>query len=157
MVRGASLISVFFFLLPYVIVESEVGLSIIFMNSKWFVSTFILILRSQKFICIAFYSYLWSETPILKTFNVLLELGSDRTEFLKLCKRVEYIVRAWYLLQFEDLMVCGLSGLSYENFTLLYTSLLILHIISGLVTRTQFSFLASSFYLNWRSFCICTL
>ncbi|XXG59504.1 hypothetical protein AAC387_Pa04g1577 [Persea americana] len=34
----------------------------------------------------------------------LIELSSDRTEFLKLCKRVEYTVRAWYLLQFEDLM-----------------------------------------------------
>ncbi|XP_040370842.1 uncharacterized protein LOC112186322 isoform X4 [Rosa chinensis] len=28
----------------------------------------------------------------------------DRDEFLKLCKRVEYTIRAWYLLQFEDLM-----------------------------------------------------
>lgn len=33
------------------------------------------------------------------------EQSSDRTEFLKLCKRVEYTIRAWYLLQFEDLMV----------------------------------------------------
>ncbi|KAG8656053.1 uncharacterized protein LOC110613027 isoform X2 [Manihot esculenta] len=32
------------------------------------------------------------------------ELSSDRAEFLKLCKRVEYTIRAWYLLQFEDLM-----------------------------------------------------
>ncbi|KAI8571196.1 hypothetical protein RHMOL_Rhmol01G0100100 [Rhododendron molle] len=29
----------------------------------------------------------------------------DRAEFLKLCKRIEYTIRAWYLLQFEDLMV----------------------------------------------------
>ncbi|KVH87850.1 hypothetical protein Ccrd_024840 [Cynara cardunculus var. scolymus] len=32
------------------------------------------------------------------------EQSSDRAEFLKLCKRVEYTIRAWYLLQFEDLM-----------------------------------------------------
>ncbi|KAF3946878.1 hypothetical protein CMV_026904, partial [Castanea mollissima] len=32
------------------------------------------------------------------------QLDSDRAEFLKLCKRVEYTIRAWYLLQFEDLM-----------------------------------------------------
>ncbi|MCI07829.1 hypothetical protein A2U01_0028898, partial [Trifolium medium] len=30
--------------------------------------------------------------------------SSDRAEFLKLSKRVEYTIRAWYLLQFEDLM-----------------------------------------------------
>lgn len=35
------------------------------------------------------------------------EHSSDRAEFLKLCKRVEYTIRAWYLLQFEDLMVCS--------------------------------------------------
>ncbi|KAJ6401230.1 hypothetical protein OIU84_016609 [Salix udensis] len=29
---------------------------------------------------------------------------SDVDEFLKLCQRVEYTIRAWYLLQFEDLM-----------------------------------------------------
>ncbi|RZS27473.1 hypothetical protein BHM03_00060950 [Ensete ventricosum] len=34
----------------------------------------------------------------------LAEQNSDRAEFLKLCKRVEYTIRAWYLLQFEDLM-----------------------------------------------------
>ncbi|KAJ0908902.1 hypothetical protein HanRHA438_Chr07g0315581 [Helianthus annuus] len=34
----------------------------------------------------------------------LIEHHTDRTEFLKLCKRVEYTIRAWYLLQFEDLM-----------------------------------------------------
>lgn len=32
---------------------------------------------------------------------------SDVDEFLKLCQRVEYTIRAWYLLQFEDLMVIG--------------------------------------------------
>ncbi|XP_008797121.2 uncharacterized protein LOC103712386 [Phoenix dactylifera] len=34
----------------------------------------------------------------------LIVFASDRMEFLKLCKRVEYTIRAWYLLQFEDLM-----------------------------------------------------
>ncbi|KAF6169758.1 hypothetical protein GIB67_004150 [Kingdonia uniflora] len=50
-----------------------------------------------------------SVIPILKprlimTLGNLIERGSDRAEFLKLCKRVEYTIRAWYLLQFEDLM-----------------------------------------------------
>ncbi|PKU66332.1 uncharacterized protein LOC110103460 [Dendrobium catenatum] len=50
-----------------------------------------------------------SVIPILKpklimTLANLIEHGTDRAEFLKLCKRVEYTIRAWYLLQFEDLM-----------------------------------------------------
>ncbi|KAL6994534.1 hypothetical protein U1Q18_012636 [Sarracenia purpurea var. burkii] len=50
-----------------------------------------------------------SVIPILKpklimTLANLIEHGSDQAEFLKLCKRVEYTIRAWYLLQFEDLM-----------------------------------------------------
>ncbi|CAA7396381.1 unnamed protein product [Spirodela intermedia] len=50
-----------------------------------------------------------SVVPILKPKLImhlagLIEHGSDRAEFLKLCKRVEYTIRAWYLLQFEDLM-----------------------------------------------------
>ncbi|KAL2939525.1 Ketol-acid reductoisomerase (NADP(+)) [Bienertia sinuspersici] len=50
-----------------------------------------------------------SVIPILKpklimTLANLIEHSNDRSEFLKLCKRVEYTVRAWYLLQFEDLM-----------------------------------------------------
>ncbi|CAN1243915.1 hypothetical protein LINPERPRIM_LOCUS5872 [Linum perenne] len=50
-----------------------------------------------------------SVIPILKpklimTLANLIEHTSDRAEFLKLCKRVEYTIRAWYLLQFEDLM-----------------------------------------------------
>ncbi|KAI4350426.1 hypothetical protein L6164_004883 [Bauhinia variegata] len=50
-----------------------------------------------------------SVIPILKprlimTLANLIEHSSDRAEFLKLCKRVEYTIRAWYLLQFEDLM-----------------------------------------------------
>lgn len=50
-----------------------------------------------------------SVIPVLKprlvmTLANLIEHSSDRSEFLKLCKRVEYTIRAWYLLQFEDLM-----------------------------------------------------
>ncbi|KAL6890217.1 hypothetical protein ACP4OV_008980 [Aristida adscensionis] len=50
-----------------------------------------------------------SVIPILKPRLIvkladLIERGNDRSEFLKLCKRVEYTIRAWYLLQFEDLM-----------------------------------------------------
>ncbi|KAE8021236.1 hypothetical protein FH972_007144 [Carpinus fangiana] len=50
-----------------------------------------------------------SVIPIIKpklimTLANLIEHNSDRTEFLKLCKRIEYTIRAWYLLQFEDLM-----------------------------------------------------
>ncbi|KAK1272028.1 hypothetical protein QJS04_geneDACA020996 [Acorus gramineus] len=50
-----------------------------------------------------------SVIPILKPKLImklayLIELASDRDEFLKLCKRIEYTIRAWYLLQFEDLM-----------------------------------------------------
>ncbi|XP_006662966.1 uncharacterized protein LOC102700471 [Oryza brachyantha] len=50
-----------------------------------------------------------SVIPILKPKLImklayLIEQDKDRAEFLKLCRRVEYTVRAWYLLQFEDLM-----------------------------------------------------
>ncbi|XP_068665126.1 uncharacterized protein [Aristolochia californica] len=50
-----------------------------------------------------------SVVPILKPklivkLTYLIEQASDRAEFLKLCRRVEYTIRAWYLLQFEDLM-----------------------------------------------------
>ncbi|GAB4847375.1 hypothetical protein Ancab_026433 [Ancistrocladus abbreviatus] len=50
-----------------------------------------------------------SVIPILKpkltmTLANHIENESDRTEFLKLCKRIEYIIRTWYLLQFEDFM-----------------------------------------------------
>ncbi|XP_072950595.1 uncharacterized protein [Typha angustifolia] len=50
-----------------------------------------------------------SVIPIIKP-KLIIKLAklivddSDRNEFLKLCKRVEYTIRAWYLLQFEDLM-----------------------------------------------------
>ncbi|XP_073148357.1 uncharacterized protein [Henckelia pumila] len=50
-----------------------------------------------------------SVIPILKPKLIvhlanLIQHNSDRAEFLKFCKRVEYTIRAWYLLQFEDLM-----------------------------------------------------
>ncbi|CAL4992944.1 unnamed protein product [Urochloa decumbens] len=50
-----------------------------------------------------------SVIPILKPKLVmklayLIERDNDRSEFMKLCKRVEYTIRAWYLLQFDDLM-----------------------------------------------------
>ncbi|CAO2149107.1 unnamed protein product [Urochloa humidicola] len=50
-----------------------------------------------------------SVIPILKPKLVmklayLIERENDRSEFMKLCKRVEYTIRAWYLLQFDDLM-----------------------------------------------------
>ncbi len=38
-------------------------------------------------------------------YGAFAERSTDRAEFLKLCKRIEYTIRAWYLLQFEDLMV----------------------------------------------------
>ncbi|XP_061962361.1 uncharacterized protein LOC133682841 isoform X2 [Populus nigra] len=69
-----------------------------------------------------------SVIPILKpklimTLANLIEHGTDRAEFLKLCKRVEYTIRAWYLLQFEDLMqlyslfdpVSGAKKLEQQN------------------------------------------
>ncbi|CAD6256856.1 unnamed protein product [Miscanthus lutarioriparius] len=50
-----------------------------------------------------------SVIPILKPKLVmklayLIERENDRAEFMKLCKRVEYTIRAWYLLQFDDIM-----------------------------------------------------
>ncbi|GKV44375.1 hypothetical protein SLEP1_g51567 [Rubroshorea leprosula] len=72
-----------------------------------------------------------SVIPILKpklimTLANLIEHSSDRAEFLKFCKRVEYTVRAWYLLQFEDLMqlyslfdpVHGAQKLQQQNLSL---------------------------------------
>ncbi|OAY76326.1 hypothetical protein ACMD2_13841 [Ananas comosus] len=49
-----------------------------------------------------------SVIPILKPKLImklasLIERDADRTEFLKLCKKAEYTIRAWYQLQFEDL------------------------------------------------------
>ncbi|CAJ1953321.1 unnamed protein product [Sphenostylis stenocarpa] len=50
-----------------------------------------------------------SVIPVLKphlimTLASLIKHSADRLEFLKLCKRIEYTIRAWYLLQFEDMM-----------------------------------------------------
>ncbi|KQK11333.1 uncharacterized protein LOC100835927 [Brachypodium distachyon] len=55
----------------------------------------------------------------------LIERESDREEFLKLCKRVEYTIRAWYHLQFDDMMelfalfdpVHGAKKLQQQNFS----------------------------------------
>uniref|UniRef100_A0A453K4G4 Uncharacterized protein n=1 Tax=Aegilops tauschii subsp. strangulata TaxID=200361 RepID=A0A453K4G4_AEGTS len=55
----------------------------------------------------------------------LIEHEVDRNEFLKLCKKVEYTIRAWYLLQFDDLMqlyslfdpVNGEKRLEQQNLT----------------------------------------
>ncbi|KAK4782945.1 hypothetical protein SAY86_007319 [Trapa natans] len=72
-----------------------------------------------------------SVIPVLKpkiviTLANLIERSTDRAEFLKLCKRVEYSIRAWYLLQFEDLMqlyslfdpVHGTQKLEQQNLSL---------------------------------------
>uniref|UniRef100_A0A6N2M8G0 Aminopeptidase n=1 Tax=Salix viminalis TaxID=40686 RepID=A0A6N2M8G0_SALVM len=69
-----------------------------------------------------------SVIPVLKpklimTLANLIEHGADRAEFLKLCKRVEYTIRAWYFLQFEDMMqlyslfdpVSGAKKLEQQN------------------------------------------
>ncbi|KAH1047890.1 hypothetical protein J1N35_038674, partial [Gossypium stocksii] len=50
-----------------------------------------------------------SVIPILKpklimTLSNLIQHSADRAEFVKFSKRVEYTIRAWYHLQFEDLM-----------------------------------------------------
>jgi hypothetical protein len=55
----------------------------------------------------------------------LIEQQSDREEFLKLCKRIEYTIRAWYHLQFDDMMelfalfdpVHGAQKLQQQNFS----------------------------------------
>uniref|UniRef100_A0A0E0JT61 Uncharacterized protein n=1 Tax=Oryza punctata TaxID=4537 RepID=A0A0E0JT61_ORYPU len=55
----------------------------------------------------------------------LIEHQSDREEFLKLCKRIEYTIRAWYHLQFDDMMelfalfdpVHGAQKLQQQNFS----------------------------------------
>ncbi|XP_027359525.1 uncharacterized protein LOC113868151 [Abrus precatorius] len=41
---------------------------------------------------------------LIMTLANLIKHSSDRLEFLKLCKRIEYTIRAWYILQFEDMM-----------------------------------------------------
>ncbi|KAE8696144.1 Aminopeptidase isoform 1 [Hibiscus syriacus] len=62
---------------------------------------------------------------IIMTLSNLIQHSTDRAEFVKFCKRVEYTVRAWYLLQFEDLMqlfslfdpVHGAQKLQQQNLT----------------------------------------
>ncbi|CAN4079038.1 unnamed protein product [Withania somnifera] len=56
-----------------------------------------------------------SGIPVLKprlimTLADLIEHSSDWAEFLKLSKRVQYTIHAWYLLQFEDLMLMDKSN-----------------------------------------------
>ncbi|KAF8020874.1 hypothetical protein BT93_G1318 [Corymbia citriodora subsp. variegata] len=71
-----------------------------------------------------------SVIPILKhrlvaTLANLIEQKADRPEFVKLCSRVEYAVRAWYNLQFEEMMylhslfdpVHGARKLEQQNLT----------------------------------------
>ncbi|XP_038999705.1 uncharacterized protein LOC120125324, partial [Hibiscus syriacus] len=62
---------------------------------------------------------------IIMTLSNLIQHSTDRAEFVKFCKLVEYTVRAWYLLQFEDLMqlfslfdsVHGAQKLQQQNLT----------------------------------------
>ena len=63
-------------------------------------------------ISIHFFLFINRNSFFLFTF-CFAEQKSDRLEFLKLCQRVEYTIRAWYLLQFEDLMVLLISSLSF--------------------------------------------
>jgi hypothetical protein len=44
------------------------------------------------------------KSRIIAKLASLIELDSEKEEFLKMCKRLEYIFRSWYLTQFEDLM-----------------------------------------------------
>ncbi|KAK7315745.1 hypothetical protein VNO77_34316 [Canavalia gladiata] len=71
-----------------------------------------------------------SVIPVLKpkiimTLANLIKRSADRAEFLKLCKRIEYTIRVWYLLQFEDMMqlyalfdpISGSKKLEQQNLT----------------------------------------
>ncbi|KAJ0111956.1 hypothetical protein Patl1_02532 [Pistacia atlantica] len=65
------------------------------------------------------------KNKLVRTLADLIDKRSDRIEFQKLCQRGEYTIRAWYLLQFEDLMqlfslfepVHGASKLEQQNLT----------------------------------------
>jgi hypothetical protein len=59
---------------------------------------------------------------LIESLKVFAEHGSDRAEFVKLCKRVEYTIRAWYLLQFEDLMVLVIFSLCLFKLCIAITS-----------------------------------
>jgi hypothetical protein len=51
------------------------------------------------------------------SFLCCTEHSSDRAEFLKLCQRIEYTIRALYHIQFEDMMVLSFfEGLVDRNF-----------------------------------------
>ena len=63
------------------------------------------------------------------------EQTSDRADFLKLCQRIEYTIRAWYLLQFEDMMVLSFfQGLIDQNFYLFSELLIRLVMLQQLYT-----------------------
>ncbi|KAJ4752069.1 aminopeptidase (DUF3754) [Rhynchospora pubera] len=103
-----------------------------------------------------------SVIPILKPKIImklayLIEQDSDRGEFLKLCKRVEYTIRAWYLLQFEDLMqlyslfdpVHGDEKLEQQNLTPDETDTLELNFMSYLfqiMEKSNFKILSDEEY-----------
>jgi hypothetical protein len=87
---------------------------------------FDLIVQKKKFDARVYWFFFGSILFLLLLTGPLLflhsaEHNSDRTEFLKLCKRIEYTIRAWYLLQFEDLMVLSSClGPIDRNLSLLY-------------------------------------
>lgn len=43
------------------------------------------------------------------------ENEDDRFEFVKLCKRFEYVIRAWYLIHFENMMVRKIISFPFAN------------------------------------------
>ncbi|KAM6549483.1 hypothetical protein CsatB_021159 [Cannabis sativa] len=65
------------------------------------------------------------KSKLLETLSYNFEDVSERDEFVKFCQRVECTIRAWYLLQFEDLMqlyalfdpVYGARKLEQHNLT----------------------------------------
>ncbi|RRT74279.1 hypothetical protein B296_00005064 [Ensete ventricosum] len=71
------------------------------------------------------------------TFSIA-EHDSDRAEFIKLCKRVEYTIRAWYLLQFEDLMVTLVSSLEMPKADI-WVVIAILFGVVGYCAKVYFS------------------
>ncbi|PKI41173.1 hypothetical protein CRG98_038458 [Punica granatum] len=69
-----------------------------------------------------------SVIPILKpklisTLSNLIENKADRAEFAKFCQRVDSAVRAWYILQFEDLMVMEKSNFKITTDDEIYVAL----------------------------------
>ncbi|KAJ4748455.1 aminopeptidase (DUF3754) [Rhynchospora pubera] len=45
-----------------------------------------------------------SKNRIVEELEDMIENEADRSEFAKLCKRVEYVIRAWYMIHFENMM-----------------------------------------------------